>query len=75
MREISSSSGVSLGAVGNIVKALAEKNYIEQSGKRRKLSNDKELKEHFLQILRAFPDRASYIKENSELDISNLTGN
>jgi hypothetical protein len=75
MRDISSLTGVSLGAVGNIVKALSEKNYVEQSGKKRKLSNEKELKGHFLQILRAFPDRANYIKENSKLDISKLREN
>jgi len=76
MRDISTLTGISLGAVNSVVRILAERNFVESKGRapniRRKLTNLRELEDHFAQILRAFPDRKIYIKQSSSIDVEQL---
>jgi hypothetical protein len=51
MRDISTFTGISLGAVA------------------RRLINISGLEDHFTQIIRAFPDRKDYIKQNSSINV------
>ena len=76
MRDISTLTGISLGAVNNGVRILAKRNFAESMGRapniKRKLINLSELEAHFAQILRAFPDRKFYIEQSSSIDVEQL---
>jgi hypothetical protein len=72
MRDISDSTGISLGAVANVVRALSQEGFIQQKGKRRKLVNIDGLRERFADVARAFPDRIEYISDKSALNVDQL---
>lgn len=76
MREISAFAGISLGAVNRVIVLLAERNFVESKGNKtniaRRLINILGLEDHFTQIIRAFPDRKDYIKQNSSKNVEQL---
>ena len=76
MREISTLTGISLGAVNRVIVLLAERNFVESKGNKpniaRRLINISGLEDHFTQIIRAFPDRKDYIKQNSSINVEQL---
>lgn len=76
MREISTFTGISLGAVNRVIVLLAERNFVESKGNKpniaRRLINISGLEDHFTQIIRAFPDRKDYIKQNSSINVEQL---
>jgi hypothetical protein len=76
MRDISTFTGISLGAVNRVIVLLTERNFVEPKGNKpniaRRLINISGLEDHFTQIIRAFPDRKNYIKQNSSINVEQL---
>lgn len=65
-REICSKVNISLGAVGNIFRALEARGFIKVNDKNRELEKAEDLLEHFNHIVEVFPDRKVFIEENSD---------
>jgi len=59
MRDISSKTGISLGAVGNVMRALSERGFIDMHRNKRVVVNLDGLLAHFEHIKGVFPDRES----------------